>query len=105
MNTTQAIRAAILGLVVLVAGLVAAPALAAGPSVASIYTSVNPASAGQDVTFTVVVRGTFQSPVGLVQLFDGLQPLGPPLLLSPDFDPPPLVGGPKIIPTDHSTAT
>ena len=105
MNTKQAIRAAILGLVVLVAGLVAAPALAAGPSVASIYTSVNPASAGQDVTFTVVVRGTFQSPVGLVQLFDGLQPLGPPLVLSPDFDPPPLVGGPKIIPTDHSTAT
>ena len=26
-------------------------------------------------------------------------------MLSPDFDPPPLVGGPKIIPTDHSTAT
>ena len=33
-----------------------------------IFTSVNPATAGQDVTFSVVVSGTFQSPVGFVQL-------------------------------------
>jgi hypothetical protein len=103
MNTKRAMRVAILGLVVLVAGLLAVPALAAGPSVGSIYTSVNPATAGQDVSFTVVVEGTFQSPLGFVQLFDGLSPLGPPLLLSPDFDS--LLGGPHIIPTDHSTAT
>ena len=67
MNTKRAMRVAILGLVVLVAGLLAVPALAAGPSVGSIYTSVNPAAAGQDVSFTVVVEGTFQSPLGFVQ--------------------------------------
>lgn len=99
------IRGAILALIVVVFGIAVSPALAAGPSVGSIYTSVNPARAGQEVTFTVVVRGTFQSPVGVVQLFDGFAPLGGLLVLTPDFDSPPIIGGPKIIPTDHSTAT
>jgi Big-like domain-containing protein len=77
----------------------AAPASAAGPSTGGIFTSVNPATAGQDVTFSVVVSGTFQSPVGLVQLFDGFSPLGPPLVLKPNF-----FGFCGCLPTDHSTA-
>ena len=59
-----------LGIVIAGLGWSATPASAAGTSTGSIYTSVNPAHAGQDVTFNVVVEGNFQSPVGLVQLFE-----------------------------------
>ena len=95
-------RAAMLAVIVLAALLFVAPAVAAGPSIASIFTSKNPASAGEGVSMTVVVSGTFQSPLGLVQLFDGLTPLGPPLVLTPDFD---FFLGCKCVPTDHSSAS
>ncbi len=96
------IWAAVLAMTTVGVGLIASPASAAGPSVASIYTSKNPASAGEGVTLTVVVTGTFQSPIGFVQLFDALSPLGPPLALSPDFD---TFLGCTCVPTDHSTAS
>ncbi len=94
MNTKWACRAAILGVVVLAAGLSALPASAAGPTFGSIITSANPAIAGQSVRIALVVRGStpFVPPLGVVQLFDGLLPLGPPLVLSP------------TLLTDHSQA-
>jgi len=84
MNTKWACRAAILGVVVMTAGLGALPASAAGPTFGSIITSANPAIAGQDVRIALVVRGSspFPAPAGFVQLFDGFLPLGPPMLLS-----------------------
>lgn len=94
-------RAAILAVAVLGALLFVGPALAAGPSKAGIFVK-NPAAAGEAVDITVVITGTFQSPAGLVQLFDGLSPLGPPLVLEPDFD---KFLGCKCVPTDHSHAT
>jgi hypothetical protein len=87
------------GIVLAGLGWSATPASAAGPSTGGIFTSVNPATAGQDVTFSVVVSGNFQSPVGFVQLFDGFSLLGPPLLLHPNF-----FGFCDCLPTDHSTA-
>jgi hypothetical protein len=82
MNFKWACRVAILGAVVMAAGLSALPASAAGPTFGSIITSANPAVAGQDVRIALVVRGTtpFVPPLGLVQLFDGLLPLGPPMV-------------------------
>jgi hypothetical protein len=72
---------------VMVAGLGALPASAAGPTFGSIITSANPALAGQDVRIALVVRGStpFLPPLGVVQLFDGFAPLGPPLVLKPTF--------------------
>lgn len=94
-----AVGVAIFGVVIAGLGWGATPASAAGPSTGGIFTSVNPATAGQDVTFSVVVSGNFQSPVGFVQLFDGLSLLGPPLFLHPNF-----FGFCDCLPTDHSTA-
>jgi Bacterial Ig-like domain (group 3) len=94
------VAVATFGIVIAGLGWSATPASAAGTSTGSIYTSVNPAHAGQDVTFNVVVEGNFQSPVGLVQLFDGFSLLGPPLVLSPDF-----FGFCSCLPTDHSSAS
>jgi Big-like domain-containing protein len=77
-------------------------AAAGGPTTTSISFSSNPASAGQQVTITVTVRGTLFSPLGVVLLFDGPVALGASLL-TPDFD-----GSffcDACIPTDHSTAT
>jgi hypothetical protein len=71
------VAVATFGIVIAGLGWSATPTSAAGTSTGSIYTSVNPAHAGQDVTFNVVVEGNFQSPVGLVQLFDGFSLLGP----------------------------
>jgi len=88
------------GIVIAGLGWSATPASAAGNSTGSIYTSVNPAHAGQDVTFNVVVEGNFQSPLGFVQLFDGFSLLGPPLVLSPDF-----FGFCDCLPTSHSSAS
>ena len=94
MNSKWARRAAILAVVVTAAGLSALPASATGPTFGSIITSANPAVAGQDVRIALVVRGStpFVPPLGVVQLFDGLLPLGPPLVLSP------------TLLTDHSEA-
>lgn len=94
MNTKWACRAATLGVLVMTAGLGALPASAAGPTFGSIITSANPAIAGQDVRIALVVRGStpFVPPLGVVQLFDGFLPLGPPLVLSP------------TLLTDHSEA-
>jgi large repetitive protein len=94
MNTKWACRVAILGVVVMTAGLGALPASAAGPTFGLIITSANPAIAGQSVRIALVVRGStpFVPPLGIVQLFDGLLPLGPPLVLSP------------TLLTDHSEA-
>ena len=85
---------AILAVLLVTAGFSALPAGATGPAFGSIITSVNPAIAGQDVGIALVVRGStpFVPPVGVVQLFDGLLPLGPPLLLKPSLF------------TDHSEA-
>ena len=87
MNTKWACRAAILGVVAMTAGLGALPASAAGPTFGSIITSANPAIAGQDVRIALVVRGSTPliPPLGVVQLFDGFLPLGPPLVLNPTF--------------------
>ncbi len=87
------------------AGLLAPPAFAVGgPTISSIDFSANPASAGQPVTLKVTVRGTVLSPVGFAQLFDGGSLLGPPLVLTPDFDDAdPFCS--HCVPTDHSSAT
>jgi hypothetical protein len=94
MNMKWACRAAVLGAVVMTAGFSALPASATGPTFGSIITSANPAIAGQDVRIALVIRGStpFVPPLGIVQLFDGLLPLGPPLVLSP------------TLLTDHSEA-
>ncbi len=43
---------------------------------ATLTSSLNPAPAGQSVTFTVKVTGNFATPTGTVNFFDGLTPLG-----------------------------
>jgi hypothetical protein len=83
-------------------GVVASSALAVGsPTTSSISSSKNPSNAGDNVTFSVTVKGALPPPLGFVQFFDGASPLGGPQALSPDFS----GTCPFCLPTNHSSAS
>jgi Big-like domain-containing protein len=94
--------------VVVVGGLLAAPARAAAlPTVTTIDVSKNPAAAGQGVTITVRVSEVLFSPLGTVLLFDGPTLIAGPLVLLPDTGcvDIPVIGTVCGSPTDHSSVS
>ena len=100
-----ATRVAILGLVLIGFGVVSsAPAFAVGsPTITSLDSSQNPSPACGAVTFTATVHGLPwpDSPLGLVQFFDGGSTLGGVQVITWDFGS--FLGVPT--PTNHSSAS
>jgi hypothetical protein len=101
-----ATRVALLGSVLIGFGaLAASPALAIGsPTVTTLESSQNPSPACGTVNFKATVFGAVwpDSPLGVVQFFDGASTLGSPQIITWDFD---TFLGEHVVPTNHSSAS
>ena len=97
---------AIVGSMLITSGVISSPpaSAVASPTITTLASSQNPSPACRTVTFTATVHGLFPPPLGVVQFFDGAGLIGGPQLLTPDFDPDPILGT-HIVPTNHSSAS